>query len=100
MIYDIKLLDGLPVCQRPNGPEACDGCYGLGDDNGTPLCMAYVRDAVAVVDPARALATRIDEIGAHPSYLEQVTLALTHGHRYDGPTWADELALLKAALGE
>lgn len=61
MKYDIAIIDGLPVCQREErvtqpGDE-CNGCYGMGKDgDGTPICMAYVRDAVLVVEAPGAVA--------------------------------------------
>jgi hypothetical protein len=55
---DIRIANGLPVCQRPDElgqPYSCSDCYGLGRDaDGTPLCMEAVRRMVEALGFADA----------------------------------------------
>lgn len=43
---------GLPTCQTPHVSDACcDDCFGMVyDGDGSPLCLSYVRDAIAERD--------------------------------------------------
>lgn len=86
MKRDVKWVDGLPVCQRPEPEqEECDDCYGLGflyivDGADTPVCMGAVHDDRALLvaiseavygpdfdqpyDEPRALAGLVDAVRA------------------------------------
>lgn len=79
----VEWVDGVPVCQRPSVFDGvdCDDCYGVGKDgDGTPVCMAEVRDDRALLvaisrevygpdysepyDEPRALAGLVDAVRA------------------------------------
>ncbi|HYE96494.1 MAG TPA: hypothetical protein VD962_09825 [Rubricoccaceae bacterium] len=51
-----------------------------------------------ISDAASALAARLREIEAHPSYLGVFTSAMIHGCGYDGPNYGEQLEALDAAL--
>lgn len=55
---------------------------------------------VKLVQKAKALIDKIDEIHENDSYKSVWTVAQIHHHPYTGPNYKDELKLLRAALKE
>ena len=61
--------------------------------------IAELRARVAKLEAATlALADRLDEIDAHPSFQSLFTITHVHGGCYNGPSWAEPLKAVRAAL--
>lgn len=65
----------------------------LYDQNQQPNLSNPIKDA------AEALVRRLDEINANPSFNGVFSMALAHGYKYTGPSFAKPLEDLKRALG-
>lgn len=52
------------------------------------------------LEALKALVTKLKEIEIHPSYLSIWSLADSHGLKYDGPTWEEELKQAKVILDD
>lgn len=53
-----------------------------------------------VVDAAKALLVKLDEVHADPRYQAVWTLARIHSAPYGGPTYTEEVAALRSALSD
>lgn len=51
-----------------------------------------------LVEAAKAMSMKIDEINAHPSFVGMFQMAKIHGTEYTGPDWVKEIQTLRAAI--